>query len=407
MTTRTVTTEQSPQRQYFLDWLRIIAFAMLIPYHVGMYYVSWDWHIKSPQLLTELEPWMRLLSPWRMDLLFAVSGAATAHMLKACAADGSWLRARARRLLWPLLFGALVIVPPQSYLEVVQRHAYSGSYLEFMRLYLTGYAGFCTAPGRCLILPTWNHLWYLPYLFAYTAVFWLIARSKSDWLERLAAASTRWLGPVGLIVWPLIFLAATRLLLRSHFPITHALVDDWFAHSQYFFMFLFGAVLTRSPALAAQTDAGRWRTLLLALLAWSLVVLAPATGTQAWATIARPLLYSVQQWAAILAALGFAHRLLNIDAGARRYLNDAVFPLYLLHQTLIIVLAQTMLRWALPPLLEAALLTISTFALGFLGVELVRRAGWLRPLFGLKKLDPKRSDPRRTNQRGATERGTT
>jgi glucans biosynthesis protein C len=386
--TTTTTTVPLPKRQYYLDWLRIIAFALLIPYHVGMYYVSWDWHIKSPQLLTALEPWMRMLSPWRMDLLFAVSGAATAHMLVSRTADGSWLRQRAQRLLWPLLFGVLVIVPPQSYLEVVQRHDYSGSYFNFMSLYLTGYAGFCRAPGQCLILPTWNHLWYLPYLFVYTVVFWLIARWNSNWLENLAAASTRWLGPVGLIVWPLIFLATTRLLLRGRFPITHALADDWFAHSQYFFMFMFGAVLARCPALAARADAVRWPTLLLALLAWSLAVLSPTATTQAWGAIASPLLFSTQQWAAILAALGFAHRWLNVDARARCYLNDAVFPLYLLHQTLTILLAQAMLRWALPRLSEAALLTIATFALGFLGVELVRRAVWLRPWFGFKRVDP-------------------
>ena len=35
------------QRRYDLDWLRIGAFALLIFYHVGMYYVTWDWHVKS------------------------------------------------------------------------------------------------------------------------------------------------------------------------------------------------------------------------------------------------------------------------------------------------------------------------------------------------------------------------
>ena len=35
------------QRLFFLDWLRIGAFALLVLYHVGMYYVSWSWHVKS------------------------------------------------------------------------------------------------------------------------------------------------------------------------------------------------------------------------------------------------------------------------------------------------------------------------------------------------------------------------
>ena len=34
-------------RQYYLDWLRVIAFGILIFYHVGMFYVTWDWYLKS------------------------------------------------------------------------------------------------------------------------------------------------------------------------------------------------------------------------------------------------------------------------------------------------------------------------------------------------------------------------
>ena len=39
--------------------------------------------------------------------------------------------------------GMLVVVPPQAYFEVVTKVAYAGSYLDFMRLYLAGYHGFC------------------------------------------------------------------------------------------------------------------------------------------------------------------------------------------------------------------------------------------------------------------------
>ena len=147
-------------------------------YHVGMYYVSWDWHVKSPHAGTALEPFMRALSPWRMDLLFLISGVATAFMLRPGGASVALLGLRARRLLLPLAFGMLVIVPPQSYFEVVQRYGYAGSFLEFMRLYLGGYGGFCGAAGSgsCLILPTWNHLWFLPYLFVYTLAAWLLLR---------------------------------------------------------------------------------------------------------------------------------------------------------------------------------------------------------------------------------------
>jgi hypothetical protein len=47
-----------------------------------------------------------------------VSGAATRFMLRKCAVE-PLLRARSSRLLIPLVFGMLVIVPPQSYEQIV------------------------------------------------------------------------------------------------------------------------------------------------------------------------------------------------------------------------------------------------------------------------------------------------
>lgn len=217
---------EGPARLVFLDWLRVAAFALLVLYHVGMYYVSWDFHIKSPHAGSGLEPLMRLTNPWRMDLLFLVSGAATSFMLLRDGVGGLLLRQRAKRLLIPLLFGILVIVPPQSWLEVVQKYNYTGSYGDFLGLYLTGYPGFCAVPGKCLILPTWNHLWFLPYLFLYTLVLWLLLRKWPALLERLGT----WIGTamkgVGLLAWPALYLALTMVLLRKSFPQNYSVWGD-------------------------------------------------------------------------------------------------------------------------------------------------------------------------------------
>ena len=51
-------------------------------------------------------------------------------------------------------------------------------------LYLGGHGGFCSAAGSCLILPTWNHLWFLPYLMAYTLLLWTSVRAAPNWLDR-------------------------------------------------------------------------------------------------------------------------------------------------------------------------------------------------------------------------------
>jgi len=69
---------------------------MLIFYHVGMLYVSWGFHIKSAHRITALEPLMLVLKPWRLALLFLVSGAATRFMLQKYRI-GPLLRSRSTR----------------------------------------------------------------------------------------------------------------------------------------------------------------------------------------------------------------------------------------------------------------------------------------------------------------------
>ena len=376
-------------RLVFLDWVRILAFGMLVFYHVGMYYVSWDFHIKSPHAGKAIEPLMRLSNPWRMDLLFLVSGAATSFMLLREGASGLLLRLRARRLLIPLLFGVLVVVPPQSWLEVMQKHQYTGSYIDFLGLYLASYKGFCDAMGKCLMVPTWNHLWFLPYLFLYTLLLWLGLRSWPAMLERLSSRLGRVLRGPGLLVWPTLYLALTLLLLRKSFPQNYSVWGDWFSHSQYLAMFMLGAVLARlhgsSPDIWRQMMQWRWIALVLALAAWLMLVQAPWLAREAQLPMPSigPWAYSVQQWCAIVAAIGFAQVHLNRDGPARRYLTEAVFPVYILHQTLILLLAHSFAPLALNPVLEGSLLVGLTFALSLAGFEMVRRVRWLRPLCGL------------------------
>ena len=59
-------------RRNDLDWLRIAAFALLILYHAGMAFVTWDWHIKLARL-DWLEPVMLFTNAWRLLLLFQVN----------------------------------------------------------------------------------------------------------------------------------------------------------------------------------------------------------------------------------------------------------------------------------------------------------------------------------------------
>lgn len=121
------------ERHYGMDWLRIGAFGLLILYHVGMAFVPWPYEVKvvDPPLDWVTIP-MFLTNPWRLSLLFLVSGYASAAILGREPAPGRFIRSRLARLGIPLLFGMAVIVTPQPWVNLVTQHGYRHDFGWFM-----------------------------------------------------------------------------------------------------------------------------------------------------------------------------------------------------------------------------------------------------------------------------------
>jgi hypothetical protein len=344
-----------------------------------MYYVSWDFHVKSPFAGPGLEPWMKLSEPWRMSLLFLISGAATSYMMKGVTSLGL-VRRRSARLILPLLFGIVILVPPQSYFEVVQKFGYPGNYLDFLYLYFGHFQGFCSGV-HCLILPTWNHLWFLPYLWAYTV---LLIGLSALWPTALKGASL--LAEVALRgVWlmgiPIVVMLSARLLLFEKYPSTHAFVGDWFNHATYLSMFFIGAAFATSKLLWTRMESLRWFALIHALVFWAVLVFVRPPKPLEHAVVA------IYQWSAIVAAIGFAKTHLNNDSSFRRRFTEAVFPVYIVHQTIIVLASQAVLSFQMRPTLEGPLIILVTFVFSYAVYELVRRISLLRPWFGLKPVN--------------------
>jgi hypothetical protein len=390
------------ERRIDLDWVRIAAFALLILYHIGMLYVSWGYHVKSQQRIEALEPLMRMLNPWRLALLFLVSGVATRFMVGKYA-PVHLLKSRTVRLLPPLIFGMLVIVPPQAYEQVVESVNYSGSFLEFYGSYYFSFAKEFCHPGPCLLLPTWNHLWFVAYLWVYTLVIGVVLIAMPNVALRIEQVLTPIFSGAALLLVPAFLFAAYRLVLLPHFPSNLALMGDWYNHALFGTVFLFGFLFARAESVWTEIGRLRWWALLLAGIVFiSSVVLrfmyVPGQPYPLPLKIYAGLAYGFYQWFAVVAVLGFAKRWLGRDSSARSYLTDAVFPYYIVHQTAIIMIAHQLKQYELPVWCEAAAVLAGTIAACAAIYEIVRRVTPLRPLFGLRLNQP-------TSQNRATAEG--
>lgn len=371
--------QASSTRRHDLDWLRIAAFALLILYHAGMAFVAWDWHIKLARL-DWLEPVMLFTNAWRLLLLFLISGIASAAMLAK--AEAGFLASRSKRLLLPLLLGVVLIVPPQPWVEVQVKGAWSGDYLAFWQ---SEYFGFSDRLG--LILPTWNHLWFVVYLWAYTVLLALLPAAARAGLARgvshlLAGNRLLWL--------PMMAIAAIRIGLADRFPESHDLVSDWCMHWVYGGSFFIGVAMGTAGPL--WTGVARlWRVgLVLGVIGWAVVAWInsqPGDPDGSLLILSRAA-RAVQAWGMIIGLLGAAQRWLAFDHPWRQPLAEAVFPAYLIHQTIIVLAAW----WLLPlqvPLATQAVLLISTTIIGTTAFCLITaRIGWLRPLVGYGPVKP-------------------
>src|ERR1700744_1486686 len=161
-------------RKYFLDWLRVLAFGFLIFFHVGMLYVTWHYNLKSPRLVPGLEGLMNALSGFRLPLLFFISGVASRFLI-ARLGPGAFAADRVRRLLPVILFGMLVVIPPQTYVELVSKGVTHQTYWDF---WVHSYLAADQTMVRPLhkTMPTWDHLWFIVYLFFYALLFALAFR---------------------------------------------------------------------------------------------------------------------------------------------------------------------------------------------------------------------------------------
>lgn len=375
-------------RRYDVDALRVFAFALLILYHAGMFYVAeWEWHVKSAYQSEWLQLPMSFTNQWRMPLLFVISGLAISFVEERYSA---WRLAgrRLTRLLVPLTFGMLLVVAPQPYYEALAKGLIEPGFVRFMADYLT----FSDFPGEAWdgendFTWTWNHLWYLPYLLSYT----LILIPVAAFLRRRGQSVRNFfqdLGAPWLILLPVLpFMAYVNFVFPRYPYVSHGLFDDWYAHAMYFTFFFYGYLMGGAGNFWASIGAMRRELLVAGTILFAILYLRRDTFDNEPIFLlqqANYLMIYMNRWIWILALLAWGHRLLDRPLRWLPYATEAVYPWYILHQTIIVVAGYELSRLSLGPIAEPLLLLAATSAGCFVLYEFaIRRVRILRPLFGV------------------------
>lgn len=377
-------------RRLDLDWLRIGAFGLLILYHIAMFFGPWEWHLNSRHAQSWVGVVMIATNPWRLTLLFLISGVAVRYMATKLSSTRLAFE-RSRRLLVPMLFGVLVLVPPQAYVEQVVKQGLDQGYLEYWARFLTVEHGLCNGAG-CTPLPV-NHLWFIGYVWAYSVIVALLM-GRPSWVSSVEGLLAHVLRGPGVLLAPFGYLLAVRLTLYPTFGVTNHLLWDPYNHAMSLGVFLVGFLLAFQPSFWESLDRWRWWALVVAVPTGLYLALDAALPVTAQHPVAVPTMaaFALNQWAMMATLLGFGHHhLRNLDSPVLAYLREGIFPFYLVHQTIIVVAAYWFERWDMAGLPEAVALLAVTIIGSVLAFELARRIDWLGPLLGLRMRGSRRT----------------
>jgi glucan biosynthesis protein C len=281
-----------------------------------------------------------------------------------------------------------IIVPPQIYMERLA-HGYKGSFWDFY----PSVFNFVPYPKGSF---SWHHLWFITYLFIYDLLLapvfaWLISSKSEGFKNKLAAlAKGKW---VYVLVLPGITWYA---LLRQKMPETNDLIHDGCYFVYWLFFLLAGFICILQPKLMESLERNRRFALTVGFLAlvlldylrWNKI----EPGHAGWPfqgevfTYAFIALLPVIAWGWVLALVGYGKHYLNRTHKVLNYLNQAVYPFYILHQTVIVLIVYYIVQTPNESILSKYIYTVGiTFFITVLAYHLlIRPYALTRFLFGMK-----------------------
>jgi peptidoglycan/LPS O-acetylase OafA/YrhL len=279
----------------------------------------------------------------------------------------------------------LVIVPPQVYMERLTQ-GFSGNYFDFFPKIFEGKP---YPEGNI----SWHHLWFILYLFIYNLIaaplFVLLIKNKEAWQNRFEfLGKGKWvylLTLPGMVIY-------TSLTLQ--FPQTNDLIHDWSSFPYWFTFVVVGFICIAFQPLADSLERNRRLSLLLAFVTiiginylrwnnkepWDTI----ENWSSDWRTYAVLALYPATAWFWVLAIIGYGKKYLNRKHRVLSYINEAVYPFYILHQTIIVILAYYVVEVADSILSKYVFILGVTFIVSiFIYHLIIRQNNILRYLFGM------------------------
>lgn len=387
--------------------MRMLVVVGLVFFHSARIFDTGSFYVKNDPTSEAVTIGLFFMALWGMPLLFVIAGTGMWFSLRSRSA-GQFARERVRRLLVPLIFGVVVIVPPQVWMRLRADPGYAESFWDFlprffdMEFTVRSFPFVVWADPSTGLFET-GHLWFIVVLFAYSLLLlpliWLLRRpSGLRMIDRLAERTDRW--------WVLVLAGTPFAALDAMFGSEEGL-GGWSRYSYAAFI-LYGYLLATDRRFRQAMHRFRRRDLVLGVVLFGVAGLLytmassnPGVDPLADfdpASLGLRSIKGVSGWLTLSAILGFAAGSTetrspraeprpgsSLVSKVGAYTAEAVLPIYILHQTVIVLLAFYVVQWQIPGALKYLIISLGSLIAIFAVYDVaVRRTRITRFLFGMK-----------------------
>jgi|WetSurMetagenome_2_1015567.scaffolds.fasta_scaffold00177_23 glucans biosynthesis protein C len=360
-------------RLHYIDNLRWMSILMLFPFHTAFVFSAgwYGYYVLSGYPSTAAYLFTVSVEPWIMPMLFSIAGVSTKFALEK-RSPREYLKERVTRLLIPFLAGLVLICPVIAYYALKFHTGYSGSFAgAFLHFFTSGFTG---KPDGLTGDFSIDHLWFIISLFIISVVaLGVIILGRRQEIFHLNPEK------VSLPVLSLMFIPLWLLNFIGIYETGYSIVS-------YFAMFLIGYYLFAMEPVQARLEKYRavflaaWIVLTIGVMGIDGMFLGHAEVFWGYSP-----LYVITGWTGVLALMGTGRHLVNHTSTFGATMGAASYPVYIIHQAVLVTVAYYIVMLAIPPALQFAAIVIFSIVLTLACYEILRRIPGIRPLFGIRK----------------------
>ncbi|MCC5603465.1 acyltransferase family protein [Nostoc favosum] len=381
-------TNNHQQRHYDLDWLRVLAVLLLIYFHAAAVFYQGelgDFYIKNNLLSPALGWFIFFVHQWHMPLFFLISGAASWFSLQL-RTPMQYVNERFKRLLIPFIFGTLVLVPPQVYYKLLTHNADIGSYLQFYPQFFNG----IRPQGNF----EWAHLWFVIYLFVISVISLpLLLFFKQQIGQHWYSTIATFMKQPGVIFLPALPLAMIEGAFRPKWFGFQNLYDDWANLLLYLCYFVYGFIMCSDTGFRLAIAQYQKLVSFMAIVTMSIIFgiqvteVLPLRGYSG-EYILYQMLRGFNSWCWVTTILGLSQQYLSFTNSILQYTTLAAYPVFLLHQTVLVAISFYVVQWNLGIVAKFLIISTATVLVtNALYEMLIKRLNIARFIFGLKPIN--------------------